>query len=413
MEKVKSSVGSFQTVWSYAKQNLKEYVRNNLSNSLIIFNTDYEFNLNSKLSYFLPTLSGDGLFSYSLINFLSTNHNEIISFYHEIKRIDHSLMTADSVLSVDMFENADLIIKFDENNDLFRLVQANFMYDSKNLKCVYKFRNIENQLINRYLRAKPKIDIQNMKLFEYSDEINDLSIFKQIEQKTLLDLATQTDLIDEFNKINEISEALNTLKLVINYASTLSADSAETISSFIKKIYSNDPALFKQSEQILKTKIIEKCQLKHLKHVWILLMMKRCILYTINNQDPFDYLNESFKMPAHREVEFNLGLLESNSLWVSVLVVLYQIITFDLSLLHGDDIDRKKGILIRDIMECLNDYQDFLIPANLNKLPRSFPDQQPDAVSNEHNSQDDVEMQEPFKLENIYALWKILCKKIK
>ena len=99
--------------------------------------------------------------------------------------------------------------------------------------------------------------------------------------------------------------------------------------------------------------------------------------------------------------------------WLSVLVVLYQIITFDLSLLHGDDIDRKKGILIRDIMECLNDYQDFLIPANLNKLPRSFPDQQPDTVSNEHNSQDDVEMQEPFKLENIYALWKILCKKIK
>ncbi len=183
MEKVKSSVGSFQTVWSYAKQNLKEYVRNNLSNSLIIFNTDYEFNLNSKLSYFLPTLSGDGLFSYSLINFLSTNHNEIISFYHEIKRIDHSLMTADSVLSVDMFENADLIIKFDENNDLFRLVQANFMYDSKNLKCVYKFRNIENQLINRYLRAKPKIDIQNMKLFEYSDEINDLSIFNKSNKR--------------------------------------------------------------------------------------------------------------------------------------------------------------------------------------------------------------------------------------
>ena len=410
MEKVKSSISCFQTIWSYAKQNLKEYVRNNLPNSLILFNTDYEFNLNSKLSYFLPTLSGDGLFSYSLINFLSTTHNEIISFYHEIKRIDHSLMTADSVMSIDMFENADLIVKFDENNDLFRLVQANFMYDSKNLKCIYKFRNIENQLINRYLRAKPKIDIQNMQLFEYSDEINDLSIFKQIEQKTLLDLATQSDLIDEFNKINEISEALNTLKVVINYASTLSADSAESINSFIRKIYSNDPALYKLSEQILKTKIIVKCQLKHLKHVWILLMMKRAILYTVNNQDPFDYLSESFKQ-TQRDIEFNVGMLESDAVWVSVLTVLYQIITFDLSLLHGEEIDRKKAISIRDIMECLEDYPDFLLPANLNKLPKSFPDM-PAATASATLS-DDVDMKEPIKLENIYALWKILCKKIK
>lgn len=397
-------------MWSYAKQNLKEYVRNNLPNSLILFNTDYEFNLNSKLSYFLPTQNGDGLFSYSLVNFLGTTHNEIISFYHEIKRIDHSLMTADSVMSIDMFENADLIVKFDENNDLFRLVQANFTYDSKLLKCIYKFRNIENQLINRYLRAKPKIDLQHMQLFEYSDEINDLSIFKQIEQKTLLDLTTQIDLIDEFNKINEISEALNTLKVVINYASTLSADSTETINSFIRKIYSNDQSLYKLSEQILKTKIIEKCQLKHLKHVWILLMMKRGILYTINNQDPFDHLPESFK--TDKPIEFNTSLLDSNSVWVSVLVVFYQIITFDLSLLHGEEIDRKKGIAIRDIMECLDDYADFLIPTNLDKLPKSFPDPlplPPPPVSN----QDDITMREPIRLENIYALWKILCKKIK
>ena len=370
---------------------------------LILLQTDYEFNLNSKLSYFLPTKNGDGLFSYSLINFLSSIHNEMISFYHEIKRINlnsHGFLSQ----NIELFENKELIIYFDENNDLFRLVQANFTYDLKNLKCIYKYKNIENQLINRYLRSKPKIDLNTIKLFEYSDEINDLNIFKRLEHKTLLDLNTQLDLINEFNKINEISEALNTLKVIINYASTLSADSSESIRLFIKKIYSNDSSLFKLSEQILKSKIIEKCQLMHLKHIWLLLMMKRSILYTINNQDPFDYLNAAFK--SNMNLEFNLSLLDTNSILISVLFVLYQIITFDLTVLQEDEIDTRKIMLIRDLIASLGDYNDFLIPENISKLPRSFPDE---TFENEHN----LKIYRPIKTENIYELWNLLCKKLK
>jgi hypothetical protein len=244
----------------------------------------------------------------------------MITYYHEIKRFDSANSLLDSV-SIELFENPDLIIKFDENNDLFRLVHANFWYDSKNLKCVYKFKNIENQIINRYLRAKPKINLQAMELFEYSDEINDFSIFKRIENNNnnnsnnLLDINTQIEIIQDFKKINEISEALNTLKVIMNYASTLSTDSREKISSFVRKIYYNDLQLVKESEQILKEKIIEKCQVEHLKNVWIILMMKRCVLYTINNQDPYDYLNSAFK--STEEIE----LFDLNHLLVSYLIL--------------------------------------------------------------------------------------------
>ena len=61
--------------------------------------------------------------------------------------------------NIELFKNKDLVIVFDKNNDLFRIIQANFTYDAKMLKCVFQYGNIENQIIDRYVRTKPMIDL--------------------------------------------------------------------------------------------------------------------------------------------------------------------------------------------------------------------------------------------------------------
>ena len=81
------------------------------------------------------------------------------------------------------FQNNDFIIKFDKNTELLRLIQANFSYDSRILKCLFQYKNIENQIIDRYLRSKSLIDTSTIPVFEYSDEINDeMSLFKRLEE---------------------------------------------------------------------------------------------------------------------------------------------------------------------------------------------------------------------------------------
>ncbi len=65
---------------------------------------------------------------------------------------------------------------------MLRLIQANFSYDSINLKCIFQYKNIENQIISKYLRGKSLIEIKTIPLFEYSDELNEISIFKLLEQ---------------------------------------------------------------------------------------------------------------------------------------------------------------------------------------------------------------------------------------
>ena len=109
-----------------------------------------------------------------------------------------------------------------------------------------------------------------------------------------------------------------------------------------------------------------------------------------------------------------INLLDSNSVIVSVLLVIYQIITFDLSAINSnDEIMDKKTTNIRDIMMSVRDYPDFLVPDNIEKLPKSFPDPVRDYEDGADIVMSDEANETNIKLENIYALWKLLCKRIR
>ena len=123
--------------------------------SSINIGREFKFTLDTKLSYFLPTLYGDGLACYAILHYLSSVQNDMIEFYNANKKIKNDLAK-----NIELFKNKDLVIVFDKNNDLFRIIQANFTYNAKLLKCVFQYGNIENQIIDRYVRTKPMIDLQ-------------------------------------------------------------------------------------------------------------------------------------------------------------------------------------------------------------------------------------------------------------
>jgi hypothetical protein len=273
-DQVEQCVNSFQHVWSNCKHILIKKI--NLSSVL----SELKFNMDTKLVFFLPTLNSSGLLCYSLLDYLCSLQNEMLAYYRDVNKT-----TQFSVKKADLLENKELSISFNKNTDLSRIILSNFMYDSKNLRFLFKFANIEYQIVDRYLRTKPDIDLNSIPIFEYSDEINDVSIFiklNEVVKQNQADFKLQMEIMNDFKKINDLSEALNKLKIIINYAITTSADSTESIGSFLNKIYTGD--LVKQSESILSSKIVENCSLGHLKNVWIILIAKRSILYTLNNQ---------------------------------------------------------------------------------------------------------------------------------
>ena len=95
----------------------------------------------------------------------------------------------------------------------------------------------------------------------------------------------------------------------------------------------------------MRGKVTEYCTLKHLKHVWIILMAKRCVLQTLDGQDPFYQLHQQFKSEApssgvllNEEGLLNAGASGSGRHTAcSILLVLYQIVTFVLSSLSSNE----------------------------------------------------------------------------
>lgn len=197
--------------------------------------------------------------------------------------------------SIELMDNKTHLITFDKNGDLLRIVQSNFTYDSNNVKFIFRYENIEFQIVDKYLRNKCKIDINKMFVFEYSDEISDFSVFKRLQatcKQTMLDNNHQqihVEIMNEFEKINELSEALNFLKVIINYAITTSASGELRISQFMERIFANNASYLETAMRAMKTKISKHGQLKNLKHIWILLMTKRALLFTINEQVKFPF----------------------------------------------------------------------------------------------------------------------------
>lgn len=119
----------------------------------------------------------------------------------------------------------------------------------------------------RYLRNKPKVDNKSsMFVFEYSDELNDTSIFVRLNeicaQAALEPANSQAEIMAEFGQVSDISEALNTLKIVINYALTTAAEPDLELLRFLSRIYTQ-PGMLEHAKSILKSKVCITQKLTH------------------------------------------------------------------------------------------------------------------------------------------------------
>jgi hypothetical protein len=256
---------------------------------------------------------------------LSSIHNEFIKEY-----LNHCKIKKDTVqtLDINLFENSEFIIQFNTKGNLLRLIASNYEYDSKNSKLIFHYDKIQRQLIENFIQSKPLINtktIQKSILFEYSEEMNDMDILIRLNneiKQELVDEATQKAIYEEFKQINETSEALHVLKTMINFACTTSHNSDVQLSEFMKSIYTQNTAV----GSILKSKIIESCRLKHLKHIWLILMMKRAVLFTIASQEPFEMLEEMFRQIINNDIQSSLKIPSNSLALVSIALVFYQLV---------------------------------------------------------------------------------------
>lgn len=327
---LESVLDKFQTVWINTKSHLAEYISKNISKNCSLVQTmDFEFNISTPLSVFLPTVNGDGLVTYAMIHCLCRLHNELIEFYYKSNRLQSEAIDAK------LMENKFYNIWFEHDNDLLRIAQCNATYDSTTCKCRLDIDNITDQIVDKYLNNKQPVDLKTIATFEYSDEIIDDSLFKKlrhtIRQETL-DVAVQTTIFNEFSTISSIAEAVNILRIMINYIKTIQPHSSKNLGQFMQMIFieSNESSGSDQhaahtAQLLLGPTVASNCLIRHIESLWHLLMMKKAFLYTINGLPVFENLHQNFKESSTVDL---LTVTPSPTLTLSLALVLYQLIEY-------------------------------------------------------------------------------------
>ena len=85
---IERAIDSFQAVWSKIRSELINYVLKEIPEMHYVFERDFTFSMNSKLSSFLPGIHGNGMNAYAMIHYLSSVHNETLSVYYKKKSIE-------------------------------------------------------------------------------------------------------------------------------------------------------------------------------------------------------------------------------------------------------------------------------------------------------------------------------------
>ncbi len=82
-EQIIKSIELLQQVWLRLKDELIKYIRENIQSiNWLVIDSDFEFNLDTKLSCFLPTLYGDGMIIYAIIHLLCAAQNDMLDIYY-------------------------------------------------------------------------------------------------------------------------------------------------------------------------------------------------------------------------------------------------------------------------------------------------------------------------------------------
>lgn len=217
--------------------------------------------MDTNLSYFLPSKSGDGLLSYILLNYLIDSQNELVEFCCKNTQIIS--------VEANVLEFKENLVDFDPDNDFMRILKSNFIYDQKESQYWFMFDNMTSRVIERYIKNKPLIKT-DLPVFVCSDEIGESNFYKNLDSiikqvislsvenklkpfnyfKETLEPMLQIAIFQDFTSIDEAVDALNIFKILINYSKTISGHPNEYISNLVKKIY-----LEQNAHSILKTNV--------------------------------------------------------------------------------------------------------------------------------------------------------------
>jgi hypothetical protein len=238
------------------------------------------------ISYLLPNQSKEGRYVYALVYYLAELQTEFVKFYLSKTSYDEQPAVRVDIENV----NAADCIAFSVDKEVLQYVCLNSNYSLETrhtLGVDYNFKRIEALIETKLLTGKKVFNINSIPFIQYCDEINDSTLFEDLDRKLNqeeLSTKEKQDLIREFNQPIQLTELIRKLRIIIDFIVTCGCSSTnmkivEYTTNVLKMdLTQNFHATFANLETV------------YLQSILNVLFLKRAILLTEHKQDPFDQL---------------------------------------------------------------------------------------------------------------------------
>ncbi|XP_048854320.1 E3 ubiquitin-protein ligase rnf213-alpha-like [Brienomyrus brachyistius] len=154
----------------------------------------------------------------------------------------------------------------------------------------YNFKTLENLLVKRFITDKPCINLTTMPSFDLNP-MKGVHFFFNNSKDNLEPLNTDNKnyIMNEFKNLDEISEALSTLKITIGFLELSFGDPDMLLVDYMKK-----ELRMEDGARRLSLPVLQSSRVKHIQSLWEVLSARRSMILVQMKQNPFYMIDEQF-----------------------------------------------------------------------------------------------------------------------
>ncbi|KAK3585590.1 hypothetical protein CHS0354_036776 [Potamilus streckersoni] len=279
--------------------NAWELVRNSLSMTMQVLQEYCSKGIDrtTPISQLLPTSSGAGLCTWSLMRFLLKKQNDFLEEYCRVQK--------NSTENLPKVKLRDLtpahLISYHPEQDILPMVLANCNYSfevGKGTTIDYNFANLERQIIDRFLFGKSLIDIEIEEMVYRADYTN-AATFRKLEEKipqVPLSSGAKHKISEEFHSLPDLCQALDNLDIAISFLKSIGGNPESDLDKFMVETLKMEQSLHNTSAKLY-------CQYRHVKSLWLLLSLEKTKILAKHKEVIFDGIPEDLHQPLTSDLE--------------------------------------------------------------------------------------------------------------
>jgi hypothetical protein len=278
-------VSNIQYAWALVREKLVHHGHLKVKDTYL----KVELGLSTPLEYFIPTTTGPGACTFSLVHYLCYVHNNFIAW---CQAISNTSSWREHKIQLDHIHKCHLL---DYQSQLQSILLSHCHYSlrvGQSQEVSYDLPALEKCILDRFVHGKPTIlvDIPHV---NYQEDIYTASAFAAVRKNTApqrkLQQRVQLDILRELRSPDKLRKSLDVVEIVLGFLTSGGGKPKTRLLSYLRKLNMEKRSFSEKAKQ--------HCNLEHILSLWCTLSVGLARTITLSGQEPFHTLNYELLVP--------------------------------------------------------------------------------------------------------------------